>query len=825
MPAIATAQCDLCGLPARTPVLEPSLAGSNTFCCQGCRNVWRILRESGQLEGDKDPRQTPIYQQAFQMGLLGPSENPSTPYRVPIDVQAPRKGSALDDQRQCVLRIDGMWCMACSWLIEKTLEKQKGVVSAEVSFASDTARVVYKPARTGEDALRDAVQSLGYASSIMGEDDAADPRVQARRSDMIRVTIGFAFAMNVMMLSFVLYAGYTRDLSTGLVHWLPWLIGVLSIPVFFCAAPIFRRALLAARQGAATMETLVSLGSGVAAVYSTYQLTQGSARVYFDTADMLLGLVMVGKFIESGVRAQASDALTLLYGLMPKKACVLKDGREVPVAVEQLAPDDIVFIRPGERVPADAVVTQGAATVDESLLSGESRPVQKTIQDDLAGGTILLDGTVTARIRRVGSEGTLAQIIALVEAALRRRTPAERWADKISRVFVPLILCLAAGTGLFLAFGLHAPLDAVLTRVVAVLVIACPCALGIATPMAMAAGVGAAARAGILIADGGAFETLTRLRLLVFDKTGTLTEGRFAVRTVIPENADLTALAALENASEHPIARALVRYVAEGRGEPLPSVTEFERIDGSGVRGCVRGVSLYAGNARLAAASGSSVPPDWLVEAEALAANGLTVIYWGTAGEPALGIVALGDTPRNGAREAIEELTDLGIASEVVSGDAEATTRAVAAQTGLTNWRAQALPQDKASWIEERVRELADSRGSVGMVGDGVNDAPALARADIGIAMASGTDIAARAAQVTLLSGDLKRLPFLVRLARATASIMRQNLFWAFAYNLICVPLAMLGRITPIWAAMAMVLSSVTVLVNTQRLKRVLPKS
>jgi heavy metal translocating P-type ATPase len=758
------------------------------------------------------------------LGLLGgeASTNSSTNATAPdpSTVQFAREGSALDDIRQCVLSISGMWCASCAWLVEQTLAQQKGVVSAQVSFTSDTARVTYKPARTGEDEIRRSIASLGYKSSLLGEADESDPRVRARRLELLRVGIAFAFAMNVMMVNFVLYAGYIDGISPTIARFVPWLLFFLSLPIFVCAWPLFDRAVRAALRGAATMETLVCLGATTAFAYSIAQTLAGSYRVYYDTADMLLGLVLVGKFIEGGVRANATDALTLLYNLIPKKATVVRGGQESAVAISQLAAGDQVLVRPGERIPADGTVESGSATVDESLMTGEARPVRKASGDSVTGGTIATDAPLTVRVQRGPDAGTVAQMIGLVEEAFAHKTPAERMADAISRVFVPIVIALAGATAAALFF-LHAPASVVMTRAVATLVIACPCALGIATPMAMSAGVGAAARLGVLIGDGGALETLTRLRVLVFDKTGTLTEGRFSVRAVFPPEASLADLARLEQLSEHPIGRAIAAYALPEGGST--HIEGFERIEGAGVRGIVNGRALFAGNARMVEAAGLRVPDRFQAEAKRHEQAGLTVIYWGVSNQEVIGLVTLGDTVRVGSAEAIQSLTQQGIDCEMVSGDSEATARAVAEELGLSRFRAGATPAEKADWIAEQSEKAkAERKGAVGMVGDGVNDAPALARADLGIAIASGADIAARAAQISLLAPDLRRIPLLLTLAQKTGGVMRQNLFWAFIYNLVCIPLAMLGFINPLWAAAAMLLSSATVIANTKRLQYIL---
>jgi len=809
--------CQLCTLPIRAAVYETNAQDSAAFCCAGCRNVWRILIESGKLSELSDPRDSPLYQHALAVGLIGNSqEAKSTETRVEVpEVTLERKGGTLDDNRQCVLQIGGMWCSSCSWLIEQTLRKSKGVVSAEVSFSSDTARVIYKPAKTDENDLSKRIVDLGYTAAALGEGNYADPRVTARRKDLLRVVICFAFAMNVMMMQLILYAGYFEGITKDIESGLPWLLLALSVPVVWSAWPIFQRAIKASAQGVATMETLVAVGSTAALGYSIWQTICGTGHVYYDTADMLLGLVMVGKYIERGARQNASDALTLLYGLLPKKAVLIRDGNEFPVAIGQIADGDRILVRTGERIAADGRVDEGWATVDESLLSGESRPINKRAGDQTIGGTMVLNGTLTVRVDRVGELGTLNQIIKHVEDAVGKKTPTEKMADRISRFFVPIVLSLAILSGLALAFVFHAGADVVMTRIVAVLVIACPCALGIATPMAISAGVAAAARSGILVADGGAFESLKQIRHIVLDKTGTATEATFTVDRVLSGELSGNLLSALESRSKHPIATAIFARFPD-MPDDCPQVTDFQIDDGKGITGQVNGVLVFAGNEKAVLSAGLTIPDDLIASANDCESEGLTVIYWGIVNDRLLGALALGDKVRPEAKQSISELRTLGISIELLSGDSEQTTASVARQLLIEKFRGGASPTDKANLVES----LRNSGLKVCMVGDGVNDAPALAQADVGIALASGTDIAARTAQVTLLKPDLTLLPKLVTLARRTITIMRMNLFWAFLYNTICIPLAILGYVTPLWAVVAMLISSLTVILNTQRLKR-----
>jgi heavy metal translocating P-type ATPase len=705
-----------------------------------------------------------------------------------------------------------MWCASCGWLIGEKLGRTPGVESADVSFASDTARITYSPARLGEDDLITVIKSLGYGAAPLTSAD--EGRMKERRRDLARMGVALLFAMNVMMFNFIIYAGYWTPMTPGIGRIVPWILFVLSLPVVGCALPVFNRALRAALHGAATMDTLISIGSLTAFLYSFYGLLSGVTHtLYFDTADMLLALVLAGKFIEHEMRSGASNAITTLYGLLPRKATVLVDNRERAVAIAQLAVGDIVIVRAGERVSADGVIRTGIGQVDESLLTGEAEPVAKRAGDAVTGGTILTDGSVQVCVSRVGDKTTVAQMLSVVEQALSRRSTVEDWADRVSRVFVPLVLALALGTVAYMVFGEHAPLAAVVNRAVAVLVIACPCALAIATPMAISAAVGSAAQIGVLISDPSVLEPLSRLDVLVLDKTGTLTDGRFAVREIFGDETGITSVASLEALSEHPIGRAI--------GSKYPQrvpVSDFVRVDGAGVYGKIDGRSLFVGSERMALLMESRIPDDLKATARAEANHGRSVVFFGTQHGAVQGVISLGDALRPGAVEAVSELAKMGVTCEIVSGDAERTVAAIAKAADIKKFWAGVTALEKAAFIDER-RKSMRKRGTLGMVGDGINDAAALATADLGVAMASGAEIASRAAQITLLSLDLTRLPRLIRMARKTVTVTYQNLFWALAYNLICIPLAVCGFFKdPILAAGAMLISSATVILNSRRL-------
>lgn len=834
---IAGTQCLLCGQQARTQFSS----GDDIFCCSGCRQVYRILIESHQLGAGEDPKATSLYRQCLQLGLIAQpgvsdpeDDSPGVHAEALANVYLPAASDKIDAVREVALRIGGMWCPSCAWLIEHVVTRHRGVEGCRVFFASDTVRIAYRPARIGPDDITGVIRGLGYTAEPYSTDanDPKSPAARTRRGVFIRAIVALIFAMNAMMFNIALYLQYIEVLTANAGVVIPRLIFVLSLPVIWAGFPIFRKAYEAARHGTATMESLVSLGAITAFTYSTWAMLHGSSEVYFDTADMLIALVLIGKHTEGGARSQASDAVTLLYGLMPRKALRrAADGSEQLVPIDQLVLGDLIVVRPGERIPADGRVDSGKAQVDESVITGESRPVLKIPGSDVTGGTVATDAPITVEVTRMGKESTLSQMIAMVEAAMSAKSPTERWADRISRVFVPSIIVIALATAFFAHFLLHQTVGSSIVRMVAVLVIACPCALGLATPLAITHGLGAAAQRGILIVNAGVLEILPRVTQIFLDKTGTLTEGRFSVLQIVAPgrdpNADLLSLATVERDSEHPIARAIVQKAldsAEAAGQSKPMLTglkEFTRVEAGGVTGVLGGETWYIGNRMLAETAGSGVTPDLDLAGNGAGAIGHTALYYGANGKTA-GLIVLGDSPRPGAANAVSRLYALGLGVTVISGDAENTTQAISKAVGVKVAIAGMRPVDKVHAVEQ-AQSRQGTGGFTAMVGDGINDAPALAQADVGIAFGSGAEIARRAADITVVGDDLGRLADLFKIATTTGAIIRQNLFWACIYNAVCIPLAVAGLIRhPVVAAAAMLASSLSVVYNTRRLKGIL---
>ena len=638
---------------------------------------------------------------------------------------------------------------------------------------------------------------------------------------LAKLGLGCFFAMNVMTLSLLLYSGYLTEIDPEIVPKIAYLSFALATPVMFILGwPFVRHALSETAMLSFSMDSLIALGAVSAYAVSTYATFTGNPQIYFDTATMILVLVTLGRFLEASAKARASEALEHLLDLAPQVAVVVEAGQERQVAVSALRVGDQVLIRPGERIPVDGKVSEGAADVDESALTGEATPVSKSRGDHVMQATVAMAGSLTVEVTHGAADTMFAQVVRLMEEAQATRGPLRRLVDRIAAVFVPAVVGLAGLTGfLRLADGLEPALLSSLS----VLLIACPCPLGLATSLAAWAGLGRAAPSGVLIRSGDALESLAGLKILYFDKTGTVTRGRLALQAVQVEpdtlqNAWLSACASVEAYSEHALGKGLVEAVT-ARGLPLHPILDFKALPGLGVDGmvaCPDGIPsrVVVGNERFFSQQGIILADGLREKKRRYEAAGLTVML-GAWNEHVQGLAAFGDQVRHEAPEAIEELKGLGLELRLASGDNAAATQRVAAMVGIPGPAASLLPSQKA----ERVRK-EQTRGAVGFIGDGINDAPALATASLGIAMGSGTDLAKETADVSILRNDLRQIPWLIRLARATRWTVRGNLIWAFCYNAIGLILAVQGMLTPILAALAMVVSSLFVVFNSLRLQK-----
>jgi Cu+-exporting ATPase len=737
---------------------------------------------------------------------------------------------------QHTLPVRGMHCAACVGKVERALAGVPGVETVAVNLATERATVGYDPARAGLDALRVAVLAAGYelgdpvapADGTAAQADERSARAAAQRRLGVRVLAGVALSIPVVV-------GSMPELVPWAPAWLrdPWLLLALTTPVqFWVGAPFHRGFLHDLRYRSASMSTLVSLGTNAAYFFSVavtlwpHAFMALDAMPYYETAAVVITLVALGRWLEARARGRTSDAIRRLLTLAPRTARVVRAGAEIDVPTGQVGIGDLVRIRPGERVPVDGEVLDGASSVDESMLTGESLPVDKGPGASVHAGTVNGTGTFVFRAARVGETTTLARIIRLVEEAQGSRAPIQRLADRVAAVFVPIVLLLAGAT--FVAWWALGPAPSLLyalTTAVAVLVIACPCAMGLATPTAIMVGTGRGAELGVLIRSAAALESLHRVRTVVFDKTGTLTAGRPAVTDVVAvadatEDDVLAVAAAAEQGSEHAIAQTIVGQ-AKARGLALPPVGEFAAVPGQGIDAMAPDGRVLVGNRAFMESRGVDVSA-LVARAGALAQDGKTVVFVTLALRP-LGLVAVADVLKPEAAAAVRALGARGIEVVMLTGDNRVTAAAIARRAGIAEVRAEVLPEDKARQIAAL---QADGR-RVAMVGDGINDAPALAQADVGIAMGSGTDVAIEAADVTLMRGDLRGVLAAWELSRATIRIVRQNLGWAFGYNVVLIPVAA-GLLYPVWgvllspilAGAAMALSSVSVVTNSLRLKR-----
>ncbi|MFK0313436.1 heavy metal translocating P-type ATPase [Pseudomonas sp. NPDC090233] len=740
---------------------------------------------------------------------------------LPALVDAVRDAGYGVPTRTVELQIGGMTCASCVGRVERALGKLPGVEQVSVNLASERAHLEVLKA-LDDSTLIDAVEKAGYSASLpqLANDDQQEAQRRLHK-ERLAVAAALILALPLVLPMVVQPFG---------LHWMlpAWAQFLLATPVqFILGARFYVAAYKAVRAGAGNMDLLVALGTSAGYGLSLYQWGQAPAgttpHLYFEASAVVIALVLLGKYLESRAKRQTASAIRALEALRPERAVRLVDGREEDVAIAQLRLGDLVLVKPGERFPVDGEVEEGSSHADEALISGESLPVPKQPGDSVTGGAINGEGRLLIRTQALGTETVLARIIRLVEDAQAAKAPIQKLVDRVSQVFVPAVLVIALITlvGWWLA---GAPLETALINAVAVLVIACPCALGLATPAAIMAGTGVAARHGILIKDAEALERAHAVNRVVFDKTGTLTSGRPRVvhsQAVTGDTGELHRLAgALQRGSEHPLAKAVLEACSE-QGLIVPDVANSQSLTGRGIAGLVEGRDLALGNRRLLDESGLQ-PGDLASKADAWEAEGRTLSWLIKRGaQPrVIGLFAFGDSLKPGAGQAITALHQQRISSHLLTGDNRGSAKVVAEALGIDDVHAEVLPADKAATVAELKKD-----GVVAMVGDGINDAPALAAADIGIAMGGGTDVAMQAAGITLMRGDPRLVPAALEISRKTYAKIRQNLFWAFIFNLVGIPLAALGYLNPVLAGAAMALSSVSVVSNALWLKTWKPTS
>lgn len=733
------------------------------------------------------------------------------------------------DLNQTELQIEGMTCASCVRRVERALAKVPGVNEASVNFANERATVV-TDGSVDADRLMKAVEDAGYSAKPHGihphhealEDMAdhsahllpeTDEATRAARTNLLTAAV---LTVPTVLLSML---WHPRP------EWANWVLFALATPVtFWSGRQFFQVTWKALKHFSATMDTLIAMGAGAAWAYSTYALFafaghghHQSENVYFETGAVIVTLILLGRFLEARAKGNMSGAIKKLMGLAPKTATVVHgNGHEMEVPIEKVRVGDQVRVRPGEKLAVDGVVVDGESYVDESMLTGEPVPVGKKAGDAVTGGTVNGSGSLVYRATKVGADTALAQIVRMVERAQGSKAPVQKLADQVSAVFVPIVILIALGTFLYYKFALGADLGGALLPAVAVLVIACPCALGLATPTALIVGTGRGAEMGVLIKDGTALERAGAVRTVLLDKTGTITRGTPSLTEVaafgLPADQALALAAAAEVPSEHPVARAIVQGAKE-RGIDLLKAESFRAHGGRGVEAIVDGHHVLVGNPRLMSEWSITVSPEAEGRLSELEKAGNTAMLAAVNGQLAA-VLAVADTVSEHSAEAVRELQSLGLTPVMVTGDNRAAAEAVASQVGIHDVEAQVLPGDKADIVRRY-----QAQGATAMVGDGVNDAPALAQADLGIAIGTGTDVAMETASVTLLRADLRGVAQAIRLARATLNTIRWNLVWAFGYNVVMIPLAMTGRLSPMLAAGAMAFSSISVILNSLRLR------
>ena len=715
---------------------------------------------------------------------------------------------------ELTLAIGNMACAACSARIEKRLAKMQGIKEATVNLTTERAHIIYDTTLTSSSVIIAAIEKLGFTACLANDAPANDTKEKTSTDAKKRLLFAALFSLPMllnMIAEFFVGHGNVPILSN------PYLHLALATPVqFISGAYFYRDAYNALKGGGANMSVLVALGTTSAYFFSLYQLMIGNHSVYFETCGILITLILFGKYLESRAKGKTNDAIRALLSLRPDTACVLRAGTEHTIPLAELCVGDTVIVRPGERIPTDGTITDGTSTVDESMLTGESIPIDKTVGDHITGGSVNGHGALTFTAERIGDDTTLARIVRIVEEAQSVKAPIQRFADRVSYYFVPAVTTIALFT-----FAIHlllgSTLEDALIPAVAVLVIACPCALGLATPTAILVGSGRAAREGILFRTGAQLELAHRTTAVVLDKTGPLTYGKPTVTDIcaygIEEN-DLLALAAgIETYSEHPLGRAIVTCAQEKNITPT-AITDFQAHSGSGVTATADGRTITIGAPRIAEKLNITLTDEQTSTIARLESEGKTTML--AADTVLLGIIAVADTLRAEAKEAVRALHDMNITVCMITGDNERTARRIAEELGLDNYRAETLPQDKAAIIED----LRKQGHIVAMVGDGINDAPALAAADIGISMGSGTDIAIEASSVTLSASDLTAIARTLTLSRLTMSTIRQNLFWALIYNIVGIPLAACGYLSPLICGTAMAFSSVSVVLSSLRLAK-----
>jgi heavy metal translocating P-type ATPase len=822
------AVCDLCGLSLRHGQVSATFnAKTYHFCCTGCRQVFNILLEASDGGSPEAFKQSELFKQCRDKGIIPKSEAELAPKQPAAEPGAswgkasaiPAAESTVDRQSEnvldLVLKVGNMWCPACAWVIDESLQKTTGVIDSACNFSTDRLQIQYNPVQISPSQIIQTIARLGYNAAAPGDSLHA----LERRKEFVRFAISAFLTMNIMMLSWALYSGFLTEFSRETIYKLSWPAFIMAtIVLTYGGFSFFKKAWAGLTKAAFSMETLIIIGSLSAYIYSTVSLLAGSIHLYYDTSAMLITLVLLGKTLESRAKNRVLEGLDNLLSLKPTKVRICTDqypeGRFA--AAEQLAPGDIVRVDENEIVAADGRISSGTGSVDESSLTGEALPVGKKPGDNLRSGTRIIKGSLYYRAEKTGDDSTLGQMMNIIEKTLLAKTPLEGKTDVVLQWFVPAILAMAAGTALVCWFsGLSA--EAAILRAVTVMVISCPCALGIAIPLARVAGISIASKKGILVRDFSAFERAARIDTFVFDKTGTITEGKWNLKEVIPiseitRNQALALATGLEKESDHFIGLEILRYANENNIQPEP--IENIRMDEKGLMGQSLNGEIKFGSAEYLAGelekdvSGS-------LKAALKEQPQHSLVFLGIAGQLAA-VFIFGDRLRSDARSTIKDLQGRGCRLALVSGDGDRTTKAIGKEVGIRHSYGGKFPQDKADYIAE----LQKQGHQVAMVGDGINDAPALVQADLSMAVHSGGQLSKEAADLTLMRAEPQQIVEFLNFAGQVNKKISQNLGFTFLYNAVSIPIAMSGLLNPLVAVSAMLLSSLSVTGNTLLLVR-----
>ena len=823
--------CYHCGQELPSESFRETIKGREfNFCCQGCQAICRYIHDAGLAS---------YYDKRDKSRPGGPPLLLSEDMEAYVDPMFVKAEGAVNE---ISLLIEGVHCAACIWLIERVLGKTEGVVSARINLSTSRARVQWNGTMVGSGEIICKIASLGYNATPYDPSSSEAPLSKKSADMMIRMAVAGFCTVAAMFLAEGLYAGYFWGIDASSRNFMQWLSLIITTPaVFYSGTPFIRGAYNGLRNRAMTMDLPIALGALITYFYSAWATVNKRGDVYFDSAAMFIFLILIGRYLEAASKRKAGSATERLLSLGARTATVIKDGERTTVPVNAVSVGDLVEVRPGEKIPVDGIVTEGESRVDESMLTGESRPVKKFIGSQVSGAALNMDGTFIFRATKIGDDTILSKIIRLVEEAQSSKASIQRVADRIAVYFVPAILGIAALT--YLYWSIHDPGHAVIYSI-AVLIITCPCALALATPAAIIAGTGAGAREGILIKNGEVLEKAHKATHIIFDKTGTLTEGKMGVTDIVissqqsavsSENELLKLAALIEKGSEHPIGKAVVREAVERKLDLDIKVSGFRAFPGKGVEGTImqspvgsQQSKVLVGNRRFLIERGFHIHKELLDAEERLNNEGKTVVYVSCVSLSGslsireregvrVGLIAISDRVRPEAKDAVADLKKMGLKVTVLTGDNRRVAEAIARTVGADNVIAEVLPEEK----EAMVRGLQEKGEIVIMVGDGINDAPALARADIGMAVGSGTDVAIESADIVLLNSNPLSVSRAVKISRKTFGIIKGNLGISVLYNILFTPLAALGFIVPVVAGIAMPLSSLVVIGNSIRAGRI----